>query len=93
MTRAYPFSEPEKLDIEPLFEQLRTEEPLSRVTMPYGEPAWLATRYEDVKVVLGDPRFSRAAATGRDEPRLRTCRRRATSSASTRRTTAGCGAW
>ncbi|WP_328617550.1 cytochrome P450 [Amycolatopsis sp. NBC_00355] len=71
MTRAYPFSDPEKLDIEPQFEKLRTEEPLSRVTMPYGEPAWLATRYEDVKVVLGDPRFSRAAATGRDEPRLR----------------------
>ncbi|MEV7044002.1 cytochrome P450 [Amycolatopsis sp. NPDC051061] len=71
MTRAYPFSEPEKLDIEPLFARLRTEEPLSRVTLPYGEPAWLATRYEDVKTVLGDPRFSRAAATGRDEPRLR----------------------
>jgi cytochrome P450 len=71
MTRAYPFSEPEKLDIEPLFARLRTEEPLSRVTLPYGEPAWLATRYEDVKTVLGDPRFSRAAASGRDEPRLR----------------------
>jgi cytochrome P450 len=45
--------------------------PLSRVQLPYGEPAWLATRYEDVKAVLGDPRFSRAAGTGRDEPRLR----------------------
>ena len=44
---------------------------MSRVRLPYGEPAWLATRYDDVKVVLGDPRFSRAAAVGRDEPRLR----------------------
>jgi cytochrome P450 len=71
MTRTYPFSEPHQLDIEPLFEQLRAQEPLTRVRLPYGEPAWLATRYEDVKVVLGDPRFSRAAAAGRDEPRLR----------------------
>jgi cytochrome P450 len=41
------------------------------VQLPYGEPAWLATRYADVKIVLGDARFSRAAATGRDQPRIR----------------------
>jgi cytochrome P450 len=69
--RAFPFSHPERLDVDPLLAQLRKEEPLSRVQLPYGEPAWLATRYEDIKVVLGDPRFSRAAATGRDEPRSR----------------------
>lgn len=39
--------------------------------MPYGGVAWLATRYEDVKAVLADPRFSRAAAAGRDVPRAR----------------------
>ena len=54
-----------------MFAQLREREPLIRVRLPYGEPAWLATRYEDVKVVLGDPRFSRAAAVGRDEPSVR----------------------
>ncbi|MBM0257139.1 cytochrome P450 [Micromonospora sp. 4G55] len=37
--------------------------------MPFGEPAWLATRHADVRTVLGDPRFSRAASVGRDEPR------------------------
>lgn len=68
--RAYPFSKPDRLDPEPLFAQLR-ERQLIRVRLPYGEPAWLATRYEDVKTVLGDPRFSRAAAVGRDEPRMR----------------------
>ncbi|OLR92336.1 cytochrome P450 [Actinokineospora bangkokensis] len=70
-TRSFPFSEPQRLDPEPLFAALRAGEPLSRVRLPFGEPAWLATRYEDVKVVLSDPRFSRAAAAGRDEPRLR----------------------
>lgn len=69
--RTFPFSEPKRLDPEPLFSTLRAQEPLSRVVLPYGEPAWLATRYEDVKVVLGDPRFSRAASVGRDEPRMR----------------------
>ncbi|WP_156757091.1 cytochrome P450 [Actinokineospora pegani] len=69
--RSFPFSETQQLDTEPLFARLRVEEPLSRVVLPYGEPAWLATRYDDVKVVLGDPRFSRAAAIGRDEPRMR----------------------
>ncbi|WP_198320604.1 cytochrome P450 [Actinosynnema pretiosum] len=69
--RAYPFSVPDGLDAEPLFSSLRIEEPLVRVQLPYGEPAWLATRYEDVRTVLGDPRFSRAASAGRDEPRVR----------------------
>jgi cytochrome P450 len=68
--RTYPF-ESRKLDVDPRYATLRREEPLCRVQLPYGEPAWLATRYKDVKAVLGDPRFSRAAAVGRDEPRAR----------------------
>jgi cytochrome P450 len=67
----YPFTTVERLDIDPMLAILRKEEPLRRVQLPYGEPAWLATRYEDVKTVLGDPRFSRAASAGRDEPRMR----------------------
>ncbi|MEU6428567.1 cytochrome P450 [Microbispora sp. NPDC046973] len=69
--RTFPFGQVERLEVDPLFSRLRQEEPLCRVRLPYGEPAWLATRYEDVKVVLGDARFSRAAAIGRDEPRMR----------------------
>ncbi|WP_435118681.1 cytochrome P450 [Amycolatopsis thermoflava] len=69
--RSYPFSLPERLDVEPMFANLRANEPLTRVRLPYGEPGWLATRYEDVKVVLGDPRFSRAASLQHDEPRMR----------------------
>ena len=69
--RIFPFSDADRLEVDPLLARLRREEPLCRVRLPYGEPAWLATRYEDVRVVLGDPRFSRAAAIGRDEPRIR----------------------
>jgi cytochrome P450 len=66
----FPFSAVE-LDPEPLFAELREGQPLCRVRLPYGDPGWLATRYEDVKAVLSDRRFSRAAALGHDEPRVR----------------------
>lgn len=68
-TRLYPFSDPDRLNLDPLYARLRRDEPVVRVQLPYGEEAWLATRYHDVKMVLGDPRFSRAASVGRDEPR------------------------
>lgn len=59
----------ERLDLDPKYARLRQEQPLVRVTMPHGGDAWVATRYEDVKTVLGDPRFSRAATVGKDVPR------------------------
>ncbi|MCI4063914.1 cytochrome P450 [Micromonospora sp. R77] len=65
----YPFSTPDRLELDPRYALLRREQPLTRVQLPYGEPAWLATRHADVRMVLGDPRFSRAASVGRDEPR------------------------
>ncbi|MFB7949509.1 cytochrome P450 [Kitasatospora phosalacinea] len=68
--RDYPFDMTE-VDVSPMYTKLRTEEPMSWVQLPYGEPAWLATRYADVKLVLADPRFSRELAQGLDQPRLR----------------------
>ncbi|MEH0972286.1 cytochrome P450 [Micromonospora sp. CPCC 205546] len=67
---AYPFSVPVALDLDPRYAELRERPGLQRVKMTYGQPAWLAVRYEDVKVVLGDRRFSRAQAVGDDEPRV-----------------------
>ncbi|WP_320068127.1 cytochrome P450 [Micromonospora sp. RTGN7] len=69
MIQRYPFSEPDRLNLDPRYALLRRDEPLIRVRLPYGEPAWLATRHADVRTVLGDVRFSRSAAIGRDEPR------------------------
>ncbi|HEY8532977.1 MAG TPA: cytochrome P450 [Micromonospora sp.] len=68
--RPYPFSPPVRLDLDPTYAELRRTQPMVRVRLPYGEEAWLATRYADVRTVLGDPRFSRAASVGRDEPRM-----------------------
>jgi cytochrome P450 len=66
--RRYPFSR-HRLDLDPLHAQLRRDEPVCRVQLPYGRPAWLVTSYELVKLVLSDPRFSREATLVGDNPR------------------------
>jgi cytochrome P450 len=68
--RPYPFSSADKLTLHPLYRYIREHEPLSRVRLPYGEPGFLVTRYEDVKTVTGDKRFGRSNGAGRDTPRM-----------------------
>ncbi|WP_433296786.1 cytochrome P450 [Pseudonocardia sp. CA-142604] len=71
MSRPYPFNEADRLELDPTYQKLRRDEPVSRVVLPYGGEAWLAVRHADVRTVLSDPRFSRAAVVGRDMPRVR----------------------
>ncbi|QIZ36456.1 cytochrome P450 [Saccharopolyspora sp. ASAGF58] len=68
----YPFERPDRLSLDAGLRDCRSRPGLVRVQLPHGRPAWLATRYEDVKLVLGDNRFSRAlaVAAGDDEPRM-----------------------
>ncbi|GAA4553926.1 cytochrome P450 [Amycolatopsis samaneae] len=66
---AYPFNEEEGLALNEAYARAREAEGMIRVKLPYGEPAWLATRYADARFVLGDRRFSRAAAVEKDYPR------------------------
>ncbi|MCC5037079.1 cytochrome P450 [Streptomyces sp. WAC 00631] len=66
---SYPFNEATGLGLADAYERVRRTPGLVRVQLPYGEPAWLVTRYADARLVLGDRRFSRAEATRRDEPR------------------------
>ncbi len=65
----YPFNEAMGLTLSDAYEQARRQPGLLRVQMPYGEPAWLVTRYADARLVLGDRRFSRAEAVRHDAPR------------------------
>ena len=49
--------------------EIRDRQPVALVSMPDGRPAWLVTGYPEVRQVLVDPRFSRAAANAPDAPR------------------------
>ncbi|MET7575505.1 cytochrome P450 [Streptomyces sp. NPDC005492] len=68
---SYPFGPDEGLALSESYSKARDTEGLIRVSLPYGEPAWLATRYADARLVLGDGRFSRAMAEEHDPPRAR----------------------
>jgi cytochrome P450 len=68
--KTYPFERPDRLGLDAGLRGCRAQTGLVRVQLPHGRPAWLATRYEDVKLVLSDNRFSRALAVGEDEPRM-----------------------
>jgi cytochrome P450 len=67
---AYPFNDAEGLELDQAYAAARELPGMIRVRLPYGEPGWLATRYADARLVLGDRRFSRAEALEHDEPRL-----------------------
>ncbi|MEU1076489.1 MULTISPECIES: cytochrome P450 [unclassified Streptomyces] len=41
-----------------VYEQLRTTSPVHRIQGTDGQPAWIVTRYEDVRAGLADPRLS-----------------------------------
>ncbi len=66
-----PFDYAEALEFDPTLKRLLTEEPVARIKLPYGEgEAWLVTRYDDVRTVTTDRRFSRHAIIGHDFPRM-----------------------
>ncbi|ALE72744.1 putative cytochrome P450 hydroxylase [Pseudonocardia sp. Ae168_Ps1] len=55
-----PFARPNILDLAPFYEVLRREAPVAPVTTPAGDPAWLVTRFSEVRDLLGDKRFGRS---------------------------------
>jgi cytochrome P450 len=56
---AYPFREYTALELDPIYFDLHKHQQMLRVSMPYGDDAWLAASYDAVKFVMNDPRFSR----------------------------------
>jgi len=52
ITRTCPYAPPAE------HRRLREESPLAKVKLPTGATAWVATRHEDIRAILSDPRFS-----------------------------------
>ncbi|MFG1700669.1 cytochrome P450 [Nonomuraea sp. NPDC049309] len=65
----YPIPNDAALDPPAEWARLREECPVAHVKLPSGDGARLITRYEDVKAVLADPRFTRRL-TAPDAARL-----------------------
>ncbi|MGW0767563.1 cytochrome P450 [Streptomyces sp. NPDC002676] len=58
-------------DFDPVLTELMREGPITRIQLANGEGwAWLVTRYDDVRMVANDPRFSRAVVMDKPVTRL-----------------------
>jgi biflaviolin synthase len=69
--RHWPAADLSGTDFDPVLTELMDEGPVTRIQLPNGEGwAWLVTRYDDVRLVTNDPRFSREAVMGRQVTRL-----------------------
>ncbi|MET7378409.1 cytochrome P450 [Streptomyces sp. NPDC005526] len=69
--RDWPALDLEGTEFDPVLAGLMREGPITRIRLPHGEGwAWLATRYDDVRLITNDPRFSRAEVTRRQVTRL-----------------------
>lgn len=53
----FPWPRP-SIDPPEMYQWLREERPITRVITHGGDPAWLVTRYDDVRAILSDPRVS-----------------------------------
>ncbi len=58
---SFPFATARGIEPPSEYARLREQEPVSQVRLASGHLAWIVTRYEDVRRVFADPRFSRAA--------------------------------
>ncbi|MFD5075211.1 cytochrome P450 [Streptomyces sp. NPDC058371] len=69
--RHWPALDLTGVDFDPVLTELMREGPVTRIQLPNGEGwAWLVTRYDDVRMVTNDARFSREAVMGRQVTRL-----------------------
>ncbi|MER6917178.1 cytochrome P450 [Streptomyces sp. NPDC000594] len=66
----YPFPRPSAVEVPPVYEKLRGECPVAKVRLPSGDDGYVVSRYDDVRTVLSDLRFSRAAMLAEGAPRL-----------------------
>ena len=66
---AYPLAVHDDLTIDPVYRDLQETGPF-KAQLSYGEPIWIATRYEDVRKAYGDRRMGKAVGHDRDTPRL-----------------------
>ncbi|MCB5165413.1 cytochrome P450 [Streptomyces bambusae] len=69
--RDWPAQDLTGVDFDPVLARLMREGPVTRIRLPNGNGwAWLVSRYEDVRMVTNDRRFSRKAVVSHNVTRL-----------------------
>jgi nocardicin N-oxygenase len=68
--RTFPFGTQTGIEKDPVLRELRETEPVCKVRLVNGGQAWLITRYDHVRMVESDPRFSRAEAAKPGTPKV-----------------------
>lgn len=71
---ALPLLRSDPIEVPQEYTRLRDSQPVCPVSLVTGDPAYLVTRHEDLKTVLTDRRFSRAAVCGEHAPRSQAVR-------------------
>jgi len=66
---SYPLGLHDDLTLGEEYRRLQDQGPV-KAQLPYGEPAWVATRYDDCRMVFTDKRFGKAYGVGRETPRM-----------------------
>lgn len=66
----YPFHRSSAVEVPAVYAELRDKCPVAHVRLPSGDEGYVVTRYDDVRTVLADARFSRAATISPDAPQL-----------------------
>jgi cytochrome P450 RapN len=65
----YPIVSSQDLTVDSRYLDLQKQLPF-KAEMPFGEPIWVVTRYDDAKFVYGDRKFGKGPGIGRDTPRM-----------------------
>jgi cytochrome P450 RapN len=65
----YPMFETEGVVVDARYKAIQ-QKGLIKIRLPYGEPCWLATRYDDVNLVYDYRLFSRAMGLEHDAPSM-----------------------
>ena len=65
-----PFDRTDVMCMAPEFLRLQAKDRVTRVRTPAGDPAWLVTRYEDVRELFASPRLGRGHADPEHAPRF-----------------------
>jgi cytochrome P450 RapN len=65
----YPMFEAEGIVVDARYKAIQ-QKGLIKIRLPYGEPCWLATRYDDVNLVYDYRLFSRAMGLEHDAPSM-----------------------